>query len=105
MSLVNYSSSSSEDEVEYKFNKIDTLVKNSTKTTKTVSPLPNEIKQRNGINIYEKPLDDSNQHDGRTRSFPHERGNWATFISIPCMFLQFYLNFNHYNQFHFYRRT
>lgn len=73
MSLVNYSSSSSETED----SELEQML------------LPKEIKQLNGIN-NDNPLEDStNQHDGRIRSFPHERGNWATFVSIPCKFYKF----------------
>lgn len=31
----------------------------------------------------EGPEDDSARHGGRIRTFPHERGNWATHIYIP----------------------
>ncbi|XP_052583281.1 U6 snRNA phosphodiesterase 1 isoform X5 [Peromyscus californicus insignis] len=31
----------------------------------------------------EGPEDDSTKHGGRIRTFPHERGNWATHIYIP----------------------
>ncbi|XP_029420254.1 U6 snRNA phosphodiesterase isoform X5 [Nannospalax galili] len=31
----------------------------------------------------ERPEDDSAKHGGRVRTFPHERGNWATHIYIP----------------------
>ncbi|KAG8524305.1 U6 snRNA phosphodiesterase [Galemys pyrenaicus] len=31
----------------------------------------------------EGPEDDSAKHGGRVRTFPHERGNWATHIYIP----------------------
>lgn len=34
--------------------------------------------------VEEGPEDDSTKHGGRIRSFPHERGNWATHIYIPC---------------------
>jgi hypothetical protein len=29
-------------------------------------------------------MDSPAEHDGRIRSFPHERGNWATYVYIPC---------------------
>ncbi|KDR11881.1 U6 snRNA phosphodiesterase isoform X2 [Zootermopsis nevadensis] len=29
------------------------------------------------------PVDNPVEHDGRIRSFPHERGNWSTYIYIP----------------------
>lgn len=32
----------------------------------------------------EGPEDDSAKHGGRVRTFPHERGNWATHVYIPC---------------------
>jgi len=28
--------------------------------------------------------DDPSLHEGRIRSFAHERGNWASLIYIPC---------------------
>ncbi|XP_014443276.1 U6 snRNA phosphodiesterase isoform X3 [Tupaia chinensis] len=31
----------------------------------------------------EGPEDDSAKHGGRVRTFPHERGNWATHVYIP----------------------
>jgi hypothetical protein len=31
-----------------------------------------------------KPIDNPSLHDGRLRSFPHERGNWSTLVYIPC---------------------
>lgn len=33
--------------------------------------------------IHEVPVDDPSKHDGRVRSFQHERGNWATFVYVP----------------------
>ncbi|XP_071612571.1 U6 snRNA phosphodiesterase 1 isoform X4 [Heliangelus exortis] len=30
--------------------------------------------------------DDSSRHGGRVRGFPHERGNWATLVYLPCRF-------------------
>ncbi|OWK15776.1 USB1 [Cervus elaphus hippelaphus] len=31
----------------------------------------------------EGPVDDSAKHGGRVRTFPHERGNWATHVYVP----------------------
>ncbi|XP_018324997.1 U6 snRNA phosphodiesterase [Agrilus planipennis] len=44
-------------------------------------PVPNLV--INQVNLNPVPLDDPKQHDGRIRSFPHERGNWATYVYIP----------------------
>lgn len=30
--------------------------------------------------------DDSSRHGGRVRGFPHERGNWATHVYLPCRY-------------------
>ncbi|XP_069755621.1 U6 snRNA phosphodiesterase 1 isoform X2 [Narcine bancroftii] len=30
----------------------------------------------------EEDVDDSSKHDGRIRSFPHERGNWSTLVYL-----------------------
>lgn len=30
------------------------------------------------------PTEDSSLHGGRIRSFKHERGNWATYVYLPC---------------------
>lgn len=36
------------------------------------------------INSHEdEVIDDPSKHDGRIRSFKHERGNWATYVYIP----------------------
>lgn len=43
------------------------------------SKLPNPFKSA------EKTVEDtSNEHNGRIRSFPHERGIWATYVYIQC---------------------
>ena len=34
--------------------------------------------------------DDPLNHDGRVRSFKHERGNWATYVYIPGMWIDLY---------------
>ena len=31
-------------------------------------------------------IDDPTLHGNRIRSFPHERGNWASFIYLPCQY-------------------
>ncbi|KAF5269886.1 hypothetical protein FQR65_LT05684 [Abscondita terminalis] len=31
----------------------------------------------------ESPVDDPSLHNGRIRTFPHERGNWVTYVYVP----------------------
>lgn len=31
-------------------------------------------------------VDDAELHGGRTRSFPHVRGDWATFVYVQCKY-------------------
>ena len=46
-------------------------------------PVPDAVKD-----MYKDDLtlqvDDSASHGGRIRTFAHERGNWASFVYIPC---------------------
>ncbi|XP_077687234.1 U6 snRNA phosphodiesterase 1 isoform X1 [Eretmochelys imbricata] len=46
-------------------------------------PLPDSV-----LNMFrdqeEEVTDDSSKHGGRVRNFPHERGNWATYVYLPC---------------------
>ncbi|XP_058128295.1 U6 snRNA phosphodiesterase 1 [Anopheles ziemanni] len=35
-------------------------------------------------NTDESELNDSTKHDGRKRSFPHERGIWASYVFVDC---------------------
>lgn len=44
-------------------------------------PVPDSV-----LNMFpdDKPEDDSAKHGGRVRTFPHERGNWATHVYVPC---------------------
>ena len=34
--------------------------------------------------VPQEVVDDPTQHGNRIRSFAHERGNWASFIYLPC---------------------
>lgn len=48
-----------------------------------------QVQYRLSYRFYEevtaqKHVDISSEHGNRVRSFPHERGNWATFVFIPC---------------------
>lgn len=36
------------------------------------------------LDTKEEPEDDREKHGGRVRTFPHERGNWATHVYVPC---------------------
>lgn len=40
------------------------------------------------LTMFPEELDpqteDRSLHDGRVRSFKHERGNWATYVYLPC---------------------
>ncbi|CAG9864653.1 unnamed protein product [Phyllotreta striolata] len=44
-------------------------------------PLPDSFLRDNVVN--EEHIDEPSLHNGRIRSFAHERGNWATFVYIP----------------------
>ncbi|GFG35056.1 hypothetical protein Cfor_07657 [Coptotermes formosanus] len=44
-------------------------------------PLPSALTSM--FSAPEDPMDSPAEHDGRIRSFPHERGNWATYVYIP----------------------
>ncbi|XP_030437636.1 U6 snRNA phosphodiesterase isoform X2 [Gopherus evgoodei] len=47
-------------------------------------PVPDSV-----LNMFrdqeEEVTDDSIKHGGRVRNFPHERGNWATYVYLPCV--------------------
>ncbi|EFN75454.1 U6 snRNA phosphodiesterase [Harpegnathos saltator] len=44
--------------------------------------LPESILSWKGVTHHEEIIDDPLNHDGRIRSFKHERGNWATLVYI-----------------------
>ncbi|XP_004625995.1 U6 snRNA phosphodiesterase isoform X2 [Octodon degus] len=83
--LVGYSSSDSEDETQ-------TAVAGRTGPATRgrrcgQSPLPKERfpVPDSVLNMFpdDRPEDDSAKHGGRMRTFPHERGNWATHVYVP----------------------
>ncbi|XP_015121501.1 U6 snRNA phosphodiesterase [Diachasma alloeum] len=43
-------------------------------------PLPKFAPVGTGVEHYETIVDNPEEHDGRVRSFKHERGNWATLV-------------------------
>lgn len=63
-------------------------------------PLPQEIKLMYLDRSEETIVDDPEKHGGKIRSFPHERGVWATYVYVECKHFQviceigfFFLNF------------
>ncbi|XP_021497283.1 U6 snRNA phosphodiesterase 1 [Meriones unguiculatus] len=85
--LVGYSSSGSEDEAEAAA--VGRTKAGSGGRRCGQSPLPSQRfpVPDSVLNMFssteEGPEDDSAKHGGRIRTFPHERGNWATHIYIP----------------------
>lgn len=58
--------------------------------------MPQSIISRKGL-LDDKPIDNPSEHEGRLRSFAHERGNWATYVYIPCkLALVIFFFFKHY---------
>lgn len=51
-------------------------------------PLPSTINQLflGSPDVNSAPEDNPNLHEGRIRSFPHQRGNWSTYVYVPCEF-------------------
>lgn len=52
-----------------------------------ILPLPSEIKQMYLENSPEIVVDDPKKFGGKIRSFPHERGIWATYVYIDCKYI------------------
>lgn len=48
--------------------------------------MPQSILSWKGVKHHEEIEDDPTLHDGRIRSFKHERGNWATLVYILCKY-------------------
>ncbi|XP_043292316.1 U6 snRNA phosphodiesterase isoform X2 [Cervus canadensis] len=83
--LVGYSSSGSEDETE-----AGARVRPGAEgSSRGQSPLPSQRLPVPDSVLHmfpgteEGPVDDSAKHGGRVRTFPHERGNWATHVYVP----------------------
>uniref|UniRef100_A0A2K6U1S9 U6 snRNA phosphodiesterase 1 n=1 Tax=Saimiri boliviensis boliviensis TaxID=39432 RepID=A0A2K6U1S9_SAIBB len=83
--LVGYSSSGSEDESEDGTRSRPgdgSHHSGQTPLPRQRFPVPDSV-----LNMFpgteEGPEDDSAKHGGRVRTFPHERGNWATHVYIP----------------------
>nr|XP_005899961.1 PREDICTED: U6 snRNA phosphodiesterase isoform X2 [Bos mutus] len=83
--LVGYSSSGSEDEAE-----AGARVRPGAEgRSRGQSPLPGQrLPVPDSVlhmfpSTEEGPVDDSAKHGGRVRTFPHERGNWATHVYVP----------------------
>ncbi|XP_036997365.2 U6 snRNA phosphodiesterase 1 [Artibeus jamaicensis] len=85
--LVGYSSSGSEDEAEAEAGA--QALPGTGCRPRGRSPLPSQrLPVPDSVlhmfaGIEEGPEDDSAKHGGRVRTFPHERGNWATHVYIP----------------------
>ncbi|XP_024940935.1 U6 snRNA phosphodiesterase [Cephus cinctus] len=77
LSLIATYSSDSDGEVEN--NDIPNF---ETKKAEGSLPLPLSIVEWKGVSHHEEVIDDPSLHDGRIRSFKHERGNWATLVYI-----------------------
>ncbi|XP_004690579.1 PREDICTED: U6 snRNA phosphodiesterase isoform X1 [Condylura cristata] len=83
--LVGYSSSDSEDEAEAGAR----AWSGTGGSSRGQSPLPSQRLPvpESVLHMFpdteEGPEDDSAKHGGRVRTFPHERGNWATHVYIP----------------------
>lgn len=87
--LVGYSSSGSEDEDEAEAQAGRQARPGAGCRPRAQSPLPSQRLPVPDSVLHmfpgteEGPEDDSAKHGGRVRSFPHERGNWATHVYVP----------------------
>ncbi|XP_017483767.1 PREDICTED: U6 snRNA phosphodiesterase isoform X1 [Rhagoletis zephyria] len=102
MALVNYGSSCSSDDSNDESDKCDTnpallpgkiaepppIVTRIRARPALKRTLPDALSllgaKRAALTTSEDHLDDPAEHDGRVRSFKHERGNWATYVYIAA---------------------
>uniref|UniRef100_A0A1A9WDE5 U6 snRNA phosphodiesterase n=1 Tax=Glossina brevipalpis TaxID=37001 RepID=A0A1A9WDE5_9MUSC len=81
MSLVSYSSSSESENEENVDN--TTSCNNSVIKNLKCKYLPQASALLGESKVSIEIIDDPSLHEGRLRSFKHERGNWATYIFVP----------------------
>ncbi|KAG7198892.1 hypothetical protein KM043_015714 [Ampulex compressa] len=74
LTLISTYLSDSEDE--------ETEHSNSSNKINPSLPLPESISSWKGVVHFEEVIDDPSKHEGRSRSFKHERGIWATLAYI-----------------------
>lgn len=55
-------------------------------------PVPETLKNSNKILPLNEYVDNPSLHGGKIRTFPHERGNWATYVFVPCKFVETFFN-------------
>ncbi|XP_005178112.2 U6 snRNA phosphodiesterase 1 [Musca domestica] len=78
MFLVNYSSTS-ESEAEEDVKEVDN---HHTETKKLILPKATTLLGKRKLPDEDVVTDDPSKHQGRIRSFKHERGNWATYVFV-----------------------
>ncbi|XP_059238265.1 U6 snRNA phosphodiesterase 1 isoform X2 [Mustela nigripes] len=87
--LVGYSSSGSEDEDEAEAAAGALARPGAGGCRRSQSPLPSQRLPvpdsvlHMFLDTEGEPEDDQEKHGGRVRTFPHERGNWATHVYVP----------------------
>ncbi|XP_045843650.1 U6 snRNA phosphodiesterase isoform X2 [Meles meles] len=87
--LVGYSSSGSEDEDEAEAAAGAQARPGAGGCRRSQSPLPSQRLPvpdsvlHMFLDTEGEPEDDQEKHGGRVRTFPHERGNWATHVYVP----------------------
>ncbi|XP_011502232.1 PREDICTED: U6 snRNA phosphodiesterase [Ceratosolen solmsi marchali] len=83
LNLIQEYLSDTDEEIENSNNENKKLFKDKNINIKL--PLPESILSWKGVTYNEEVIDDPLKHDGRIRSFKHERGNWATLVYIDYL--------------------